>query len=92
MYHGFAIFASKKNEKNGRRNTLLATADGRNAQGGGNPDWEYYEYYEYKEGNMAAREPWAAEFPGIMAGRKPNPGTYKSYRAHFSASHPSSLK
>ena len=32
--------------------------DGRNAQGGGNPDWEYY---EYKEGNMAAREPWAVE-------------------------------
>ena len=35
---------------------------------------------------MAAREPWAVEVPGIMAGRKPNPGTYKSYRAHFSAS------
>ena len=38
---------------------------------------------------MAAREPWAAEFPGNMAGRKPNPGTYKSYksyRSHFSAS------
>ena len=41
---------------------------------------------------MAAREPWAVEVPGNMAGRKPNPGTYKSYRAHFSASHPSSLK
>ena len=38
---------------------------------------------------MAAREPWAVEFPGNMAGRKPNPGTYKSYksyRSHFSAS------
>ena len=32
------------------QNTLLATADGRNAQGGGTPDWEYWKYYEYKEG------------------------------------------
>ena len=41
--------------------------DGRNAQGGGNPDWEYWKYYEYKEGNMAAREPWAVEVPENMA-------------------------
>ena len=34
---------------------------------GGNPDWEYWEYYEYKEGDMAAREPWAVEVPENMA-------------------------